>query len=168
MLWFGPNPKTIKCDEVIKLSKKVLEYCVNLPVDSEDFCDVEHHLPVKDRKKSWENENNWNLSKKDFALVKKNVDILKSRADYLVNKYGCGMYRFGPHLMNEILPHWILFPHYAGDSIGWREGLGAEYCNLVHRFYDSLSNTEKEQYLEKYPQPDYFPVCEEPTEDVEL
>lgn len=54
------------------------------------------------------------------------------------------------------LPPWIIFPHYPGNTIGWRMGLGEQYMNCYNDYYRHLSADDRKVEDMTYPEPAYM------------
>lgn len=52
-----------------------------------------------------------------------------------------------------MLPLWIEHSIISRYSIGWRMGYGEDYVMKFSNWFDELSNNEKEEYINKYPEP---------------
>ena len=149
-------------DKIIEASNFVLSKCIDVETPEECFFKIEHHLPLKT---PWNegghinDENNWDLSDEDKARVNECLNLLEDYAEKLIDKYSCHTYPYNfdfSNLEDEILPNWIVFPHYPINTIGWRMGIGEYYATLYQLYRDNLSEEEKIKYDEKYPEPEYF------------
>lgn len=57
------------------------------------------------------------------------------------------------NLQNPMAPLWIMYPYISRYSIGWRMGSGEYYANEFIKWFNSLSESERKQYKELYPEP---------------
>ena len=56
--------------------------------------------------------------------------------------------------MNKFMaPPWLKYPHIPCGSIGWRMGYGECYMEEFYKWYDSLDESVKGEYDEKFPKP---------------
>ena len=147
-------PKELKAFDMQDLRKKgeyILSLCVDIPTD-EIFAPVAHHLPLLNNKGMAADEENWNLSAQEKATVKM---YLKELADYA--EAVIAAYHNETVLADiEILPLWIVFPHYTATTIGWRMGLGEDYEEVYYRMMKSKDQQARTAYKVKYPVPPYM------------
>ncbi len=149
-------------EKLIEKSKEILRLCVNGHDANNPFCGYRHHLPLKSKDEYWLDPNNWDLPTETMEMVVNNLKDLGRYADEICEKYYPHTEGKRPIIYkDEILPKWIVFPHYSAETIGWRMGIGEAYALIAHCYYDSLSEEEKKQYRERYPIPPYMqpPYC---------
>lgn len=152
-------PKELKAFDMQDLRKKgeyILSLCVDIPTD-EIYEPVVHHLPLLNNNGMAVDEENWNLSAQEKATVKM---YLKELADYA--KTVIAAYHNETVLADiadiEILPLWIVFPHYPATTLGWRMGAGEEYEEVYYRMMKSKDQQARTAYKAKYPAPPYMVV----------
>ena len=156
--------------EVINASNFVLSKCVDIEMPQECYFKYEHHLPLKtpwDKGGHINNPEDWDLSDEDLKKVKKSLKILLDYANKMCHKYAKysmiknedGSYTSKRKLLpfkENILPHWIVFPHYPATTIGWRMGAGEEYAELYYEYCMQLNDEELKSNITQYPYPKYF------------
>ncbi len=54
----------------------------------------------------------------------------------------------------ELIPLWQFQPDVPRYSIGWRMGRGEEYRFDWWSWFDSLDQSQKSEYISKYPEPE--------------
>ncbi len=147
-------PKELKSFDMQDLRKKgeyILSLCVDIPT-REIFEPVIHHLPLLNNNRMAVDEENWNLSVFEKATVKM---CLKELADYA--EAVIATYHDETFLADiEILPLWIVFPHYPATTLGWRMGAGEAYEEVYYRMMKSKDQQARTAYKVKYPAPPYM------------
>lgn len=53
----------------------------------------------------------------------------------------------------EMLPLWLKYPELQNGSIGWRMGDGEKYATEYYKWYERLTQEEREDYKIKFPEP---------------
>ena len=53
-----------------------------------------------------------------------------------------------------LAPPWVALPHIPRGSIGWRMGPGEDYWQVFIDWYKGLSESDRERFRNKYPEPD--------------
>ena len=153
-------------DELIAISKDITDLCIDEPLMNNGIIwTYDHHLPLKDETDIRVSKDNWNLPHKQKKEILHKLDILADYAADMINKYrdkGWEPYSFNNTVCfeDELLPRWIVFPHYPRKTLGWRMGLGEVYASLYHSYLHSLSDIEKKEHEKKYPMPEYFKLFE--------
>lgn len=147
--------KELKAFDIQDLRKKgeyILSLCVNFPTRKIYVWEVEHHLPLLNYNGMAVDEENWNLSAFEKAAVKM---CLKELADYAETV--TATYHDETCLSDvEILPLWIVFPHYPATTLGWRMGLGEAYQEVFYHMMKSKDQQARAAYKIKYPAPPYM------------
>ena len=146
--------------KLIQASEKVQSYCINDDIEINHVKAVFHHLPLKDNSKFYLSEDNWDLS----DTIKKEISTLLNK----LNEYQRSIYytyyynskgkfnQNGNKFKYEILPPWIVFPHFSALSSAWRCGVGEEYMEIFLCYLDRLSDKKRRAYFHKYPEPEYM------------
>lgn len=62
---------------------------------------------------------------------------------------------------NIYAPLWLMYPNIPKGSIGWRMGYGESYLMEQYRWFSKLSDEEKREYNEKFPEPKVWERKEE-------
>ena len=144
--------------------EQYMEYLISISHTVSNLCEdtphpggwIEHHLPLHNTKEGVSNPDNWAISYENREMVEQNLAVLSDYARKTI-KECCqkdGGYDFGDKC--EVLPPWIVFPNYSRRSIGWRMGLGESYKAVWGSYMRYLDSRERDQYREKYPQPEYW------------
>lgn len=146
-------------------NKQSLEHLISLSDMVNELCEttthpdgrIEHHFPLLNKEDGIAHPDNWNISSKERKMVESNLAVL---ADYAKEMCKCRQsgtcgYDFS-NLDSEILPPWIVFPHYSRHTIGWRMGIGESYKEIWGSYLRCLDGNNREKYKTKYPQPDYW------------
>ena len=154
---------TIKHDfdikKLIEKSNYVNSKCITELIDV--GCGIKswyHTLPLKDKEVSFQQESNWDLSSREKEIISQYLLELKEYAKYVysveqINREWIER-KFNSYL--EILPPWIVFPHYPADTIGWRMGVGESYKIVAHEFLNYLTDDELILYQNTYDVPTYY------------
>jgi hypothetical protein len=150
-----------------KISNDILAVCINEPETGiwlgKQYKCTYHSIPFKPEEERTGKfhplccPQDWAIDNVDEIYTK--IQLLEAYADYLILKYGTGPYSFDFHnksYVDEILPHWVIFPHYPERTMGWRQGEAEVYMGLYMAYRESLSDEEREEWDKKYPEPDYF------------
>ncbi len=147
-------PKELKAFDMQDLKKKgeyILSLCVDIPT-REIYEPVVHHLPLLNNKGMTVDEENWNLSAQEKATVKMYLKELADYAETVIATYHDETF----FADIEILPLWIVFPHYTATTIGGRMGLGEAYEEVYYRMMKSKVQQARTAYKVKYPVPPYI------------
>lgn len=137
--------------------KYVLSLCENIaPETDPDIEPLVHRLPVKDIHTLWVDKDNWDLAdgvrQQATAYVNELCDYAKTvvAAYYKTAIDG----RLMPGI--EVLPLWLVFPHYSATTMGWRMGIGEVYEAVYTSMLDNMDTAERSRYQSKYPAPEYM------------
>lgn len=148
---------------LIQYSERIQSYHINesmdLPLEEKA---IFHHLPLKDKDGDYLSDDNWDLSDEAKREIHVLVGKLREYYDAI-----CTVWYYTPKgkfnlngndFMYEVLPPWIVFPHYSAMSMGWRMGDGEEYMEIYIGYINSLSGEQYEAYTNKFPTPEYMKV----------
>lgn len=171
-------------EEILKASRAISDLCINERETSlsgifKGYGMIRHHLPLKDKEKHYLEEENWDLTEEQAAVVKDSLKILGDYASDICDRYYDGLKKYKAYEKKfagggsspddkdyhnivfkdyRPLPHWIVFPHYPCNSLGWRMGLGESYGEVYGKYYSTLSEAEQKEEAEKYPEPEYIRI----------
>ena len=150
-----------------QISNDILDICENIPTiyhneyTHKTYNYIQHSIPLKPKEERTgkshplECPEDWAIDNVDEISSK--VLELENYANYIVGKYCTGPYQYNfSNIDDEILPHWLVFPHYPAGTIGWRMGYGESYRCVYQSYRDSLSDEDRQKLDEQYPEPDYF------------
>lgn len=155
--------ENIDYSTLIQYSEKIQSYHIN---ETMDFplgeTAIFHHLPLKDKDDDYLAEDNWDLPDEAKKEIHELVEKLREYYDaiYTVRYYTSkGKFNlYGTPFVHEVLPPWIVFPHYGAMSLGWRMGAGEEYMEIYISYINSLSDERYEAYTNTYPVPEYMRI----------
>lgn len=151
-------------DALIKASNEIQAYCINELEEKTSakfgFTKYYHHLPLKSIKESALSKENWDLPDEDIEKIVQRNDVLMKYASAVcyIHLYNAdGTYnKTGNTFTKEILPPHIVFPLFDSFTMHWRMGIGETYMDAFIGFIYSLTDKQREAYLEKYPEPEYM------------
>lgn len=157
--------KNVDYADLVQTSDKVRSYCID--EEYEAFGGVKaysHHLPLKDKDKAFLLKDNWNITEAKAAEIEQALKILEKYSNAMINV--CFYDKDGTvrcpsaaqSFICEVLPPWIVFPHYDAMTIGWRMGDGEAYMECFISYLEMLSREQKEAYFKTYPVPEYMEV----------
>ena len=150
--------ENIDYSTLIQYSERVQSFYINEKSEIGIF----HHLPLKDKSGFNLSEDNWDLSDEDKKEIHVLVGKLREYYDAICTvRYYTPKGKFilnGNDFKYEVLPPWIVFPHYSAMSMGWRMGDGEEYMEIYIGYINSLSDEQYEAYTNKFPTPEYMKV----------
>ena len=141
-----------KLQKMLDASNYIKSFCLNN--------DCKCKMPLKDETKHPFDFDNWNIP--DKGKMKEAINIRNRYADECIRMYienGVSPYH---HFDREqipkkaILPHWVVFPEYSENTLGWRMGIGESYLFTFNLYFDTLSEDEQKQLLKKYPAPEWY------------
>ena len=135
--------------EIIDISNQIMRLCVDENCERDNNY---HHLPFKKDVKAPAplKKEDWDLSEKNMEFVESGLKVLSNYARISIDEYNKG------HL-SEMLPFWIMFPHYPFDTVvGWTSGLGYEYKKTFFAFIENLSIDSRNIYFERYRLPKFL------------
>ena len=121
----------------------------------------EHHLPLLDENKLALDSSNWDLPDDDKEKINNELKKLEKYYFAVCDAYGDMPYHRNQNnrrFVRELLPPWIAFPLYSVRTIGWRMGCGEEYKNIFSCFLSSLTEEQRKEYEETYPEPEYMRI----------
>lgn len=145
---------------LIKGNDLIQKYMINEKQTPEAMT-YEHHLPLLDRNRSPLEMDNWDLPDDDKVKISNELKKLEKYCFAVCDAYGDMLYRKNQNnrrFVRELLPPWIAFPLYSVRTIGWRMGCGADYKDIFSCFLSSLTEEQRKEYEETYPEPEYMKV----------
>ncbi len=148
---------------LIQYSERIQSYHINesmdLPLEEKA---IFHHLPLKDKDGDYLLGSNWDLSEEIKKEIHELLEKLREYYDaiYTVRYYTPkGKFNLnGNDFMYEVLPPWIVFPHFSAMSMAWRMGAGEEYMEIYISYINSISDEQYEVYTKTYPAPEYMRI----------
>lgn len=147
---------------LIQASDKVQSYHINEQVEIGTEIGYFHHLPLKDTSKFYLSEDNWDLPDETKKEIRELLGVLDEyqRSISIIRYYDSkGKFNMnGCPFICEVLPPWIVFPHYSAMSIAWRQGDGEGYMEIFLSYMESLSEEQYHAYFQTYPMPEYMKV----------
>ncbi len=161
--------ESVDYSTLIKSSERIQSFHINENVGKCEFHHLPllekaifHHLPLKDKEGDYLSDDNWDLSEKTKKEIHELLEKLREYYDaiYTVRYYTPkGKFNLnGNGFMYEVLPPWIVFPHFSAMSMAWRMGDGEEYMEIYISYINSLSDEQYEAYTNIYPTPEYMRI----------
>lgn len=132
------------------------EYILSLCPDMHDDKDkiYEHHLPLKDSDKRWNDPTNWDLTDEQIEIVNTYSKDLMHYASLVIS---CHLFAYEKVKTPEmILPLWLVFPTYSATTIGWRMGAGESYEICYNTMLECMDCETRQAYMQKFPAPEYM------------
>lgn len=150
--------KCIDYSVLIQASEKVQSYHINEKAEIGYF----HHFPLKDKSQFYLSEDNWDLPDETKKEIHELLKVLREyqRSIYIIRYYNSnGKFNLsGYPFICEVLPPWIVFPHYGALSMAWRQGDGEGYMEIFLSYVGTLSEEQYHAYFHTYPIPEYMKV----------
>lgn len=139
-----------RVNEIAAKGKEILDLCVIIPhadkqEDGSVKHSVEHHIPLKEGNDDWNNVLDWDLPEDKTQFVVKHIDNARAYAKaYVAGEVGKDV---------DVLPPWLLFPHYTADTSLWYERTCGKYVKKWLDFLRGLSSSSFVSYQKKFPVP---------------
>ena len=96
------------------------------------------------------------FSRKPYFCDKKNISIIR-QADKLFYLYirfydeeKMILFREEIEKYKEIFPFWVVFPNNFYGAPRWNQGYQEQYRDVFLKYWNTLSNKEQEEYMNKY------------------
>jgi hypothetical protein len=138
-------------NKLIEKSDYIQSLCVNNQSSNPGDMFWEHHFPLKDEQGSWTSSENWDLPEDTVkTILVFEEELLDYAKDVIAHSNDKS---FG---IPWILPPWVVFPIYSLGSSAWKMGFGQIYTDCFHKFFQNLSEPEKDLYNMNYEKPRYF------------
>lgn len=150
--------KRINHSKLVEASNRVQEYCINEEIQIAGIKAYHHHFPLKDNRDFYLSEKNWDLPDAAKRKIKKNIKSLDKYAQAVFCVYNYNVLQKSHFFIRELLPPWVVYPHFDAMSAAWRQGDGEYYMEIFIFFLDSLSEKQCKEYFETYPIPEYMKV----------
>lgn len=100
-----------------------------------------------------EYEGFWIFRRAIWARIVLETDAGTAESTISINPHSVHSFILEHRNDRELLPLWIAFPRFNSVTIGWRQGTGEPYKYRWHDWWRTLSETQKQQYKLKFPEP---------------